>query len=459
MPRPHTPVNAPTVTAEGDWLAPRAEHPVDATVTLPGSKSLTNRYLVLAALANGTSRLRRPLRSRDTLLMAQALRSLGAGVEDLPGDDPEAADWLVTPATLRGDSTVDCGLAGTVMRFLPPVATLAAGRVAFDGDAHARNRPMAPVVDALRALGAQVEDDGRGRLPFTVRRLGEPRRRRRDPRRLGQLAVHLRAAAGGRTVRAGRRRAPRRQAGPQRAAHPDDRGGAARRRGGGRRQRGQHLAGRAPEVNALDVQVEPDLSNAAPFLAAALVTDGSVRVPGWPQHTTQAGDAIRDIFDAMGAEVSLDRAGLTVSGTGQLSGLDVDLHDVGELTPVVAALAALADSPSRLRGIAHLRGHETDRLSALAHEINALGGDVVETEDGLRITPRTAARWARSAPTTTTGWRWRGRCWGCGCPDLVVENVETTAKTLPGFTERWTQMLSGAGDGTGRGSADAAGGA
>ena len=233
------------MTAEGDWLAPRAERPVDATVTLPGSKSLTNRYLVLAALANGTSRLRRPLRSRDTLLMAQALRSLGAGVEDLPGDDPEAADWLVTPATLRGDSTVDCGLAGTVMRFLPPVATLAAGRVAFDGDAHARNRPMAPVVDALRALGAQVEDDGRGRLPFTVVGSGSLAGGAVTLDASASLAVHLRAAAGGGAVRPGRRRAPRRQAGPQRAAHPDDRRGAAGRGGGGRRQRGQHLAGRA----------------------------------------------------------------------------------------------------------------------------------------------------------------------------------------------------------------------
>jgi len=212
------------------------------------------------------------------------------------------------------------------------------------------------------------------------------------------------------------------------------------------------------EVNALDVQVEPDLSNAAAFLAAALVSDGSVRVPGWPQHTTQAGDAIRDIFDAMGAEVSLDRAGLTVSGSGQLSGLDVDLHDVGELTPVVAAVAAFADSPSRLRGIAHLRGHETDRLSALAHEINALGGHVVETEDGLRITP---APLHGGLFHTYDDHRMAmaGAVLGLRVPDLVLENVGTTAKTLPQFTRRWTQMLTGAGDGTGRGSADATGGA
>ncbi len=458
MPRPHTPVDTPTVTAEGDWLAPRAEHPVEATVTLPGSKSLTNRYLVLAALANGTSRLRRPLRSRDTLLMAQALRSLGAGVEDLPGDDPESADWLVTPATLCGDSTVDCGLAGTVMRFLPPVATLASGRVAFDGDAHARNRPMAPVVDALRALGAQVEDDGRGRLPFTVVGSGS----------LAGGAVTLDASASSQFISALLLAGARFDQGV--VVHHDGKPVPSEphiqmtvevlRDAGVVVDDSEVNTWRVEpsEVNALDVQVEPDLSNAAAFLAAALVSDGSVRVPGWPQHTTQAGDAIRDIFDAMGAEVSLDRAGLTVSGSGQLSGLDVDLHDVGELTPVVAAVAAFADSPSRLRGIAHLRGHETDRLSALAHEINALGGHVVETEDGLRITP---APLHGGLFHTYDDHRMAmaGAVLGLRVPDLVLENVGTTAKTLPQFTRRWTQMLAGSGAGTGRGSADATGGA
>jgi len=151
-----------------DWLSPHAAGPVTATVALPGSKSLTNRFLVLAALANGPSRLRRPLRSRDTLLMAAALRSLGASVTDLPGDERDCDDWLITPASLCGATSVDCGLAGTVMRFLPPVAALANGPVSFYGDARAARRPMAPVIDSLRALGARINDDGRGTLPFTV---------------------------------------------------------------------------------------------------------------------------------------------------------------------------------------------------------------------------------------------------------------------------------------------------
>ena len=196
------------------------------------------------------------------------------------------------------------------------------------------------------------------------------------------------------------------------------------------------------EVNALDVQVEPDLSNAAPFLAAALVTAGRVTVPDWPQHTTQAGDAIRDILDAMGADVSLARAGLTVTGTGEVSGVDVDLHDASELTPVVAAIAALADSPTVIRGVAHIRGHETDRLAALARELGALGAEVTETDDGLRIRPRpmTGRRFHTYADHRMA---MAGAVLGLRVPGLVVENVGTVAKTLPGFVDLWDRMITG----------------
>jgi 3-phosphoshikimate 1-carboxyvinyltransferase len=436
-------MDAPPATVTGDWPAPLASEPVRAVVALPGSKSLTNRFLVLAALANGTSRLRRPLRSRDTLLMAQALRSLGAGVEDVDGDDPEAPDWLITPATLRGDSSVDCGLAGTVMRFLPPVAALVSGRVSFDGDPHARKRPMAPVIESLRVLGARIEDDGRGRLPFTVIGSGG----------LPGGTVTVDASASSQFISALLLSGARfehgvvvRHEGKPVPSEPHlQMTVEALRDVGVVIDDGDANTWRVEpsEINALDVQVEPDLSNAAAFLAAALVTDGSVRVPGWPQHTTQAGDAIRDIFDAMGAEVSLDRAGLTVRGSGQFSGLDVDLHDVGELTPVVAAVAALADSPSWLRGIAHLRGHETDRLAALADEINALGGSVQQTEDGLRITP---ARLHGGLFHTYDDHRMAmaGAVLGLRVPGLVLENVDTAAKTLPRFPQRWSAMVSGA---------------
>lgn len=429
-----------------DWLSPSAADPVNATVALPGSKSLTNRYLVLAALASGASRLRRPLRSRDTLLMAKALRSLGASVIDAPGADADSDDWLIGPASLSEAASVDCGLAGTVMRFLPPVAALGNGPVVFDGDPHARQRPMAQVVDSLRALGATISDDGRGALPFTVHGSG----------RMPGGSVTIDASASSQFISALLLAGPRFEQGV--TIHHEGRPVPSE----------PHIAMTVEvlrdcgvvvddsrpntwqvepsQIRALDVEVEPDLSNAAAFLAAAVVTGGTLRVPGWPQHTTQAGDAIRDIFDAMGADVLLERSGLTVTGNDKISGLDVDLHGAGELTPVVVAVAALADSPSQIRGIAHLRGHETDRLAALSIEVNALGGSVEQTEDGLKITPKPLQgglfhtyddhRMAMAAAVL-----------GLRVPGVVIENVQTTAKTLPQFTSRWTSMLEGDADG------------
>ena len=423
-----------------DWLSPHAAGPVTATVALPGSKSLTNRYLVLAGLANGPSRLRRPLRSRDTMLMAAALRSLGASVTDLPGDDPDCDDWLITPASLSGATSVDCGLAGTVMRFLPPVAALAKGQVSFYGDARAGRRPMAPVIDALRALGARISDDGRGTLPFTVEGSG----------RMPGGPVTVDASASSQFISGLLLAGARYEQGV--AIHHDGKPVPSEphiqmtvevlRDAGVIVDDSDANTWRVEpsEVQSLDVEVEPDLSNAAAFLAAAVVTGGTIQIPAWPQHTTQAGDAIRDILDAMGADVLFERSGLTVTGSEQISGLDVDLHDAGELTPVVVAIAALADSPSLIRGIGHLRGHETDRLVALSTEINALGGSVDATADSLRVTPKPLRgglfhtyddhRMAMAAAVL-----------GLRVPGVVIENVETTDKTLPGFVVRWTALL------------------
>ena len=437
-----------------DWLSPHTTGPVIATVALPGSKSLTNRYLVLAALADGTSRLRAPLRSRDTLLMAAGLRCLGATITDLPvsgSTDTDCDDWMVTSASLSGAASVDCGLAGTVMRFLPPVATLADGPVAFYGDSHASSRPMAQVIDSLRALGARIEDDGRGTLPFTVHGTG----------RMPGGPVTLDASASSQFISALLLAGPRfeqgvtvRHEGTPVPSEPhitmtvevlrdcgvvvDD-------------SEANTWRVEPSQIRPLDVEVEPDLSNAAAFLAAAVVTGGTVRVPGWPESTNQGGDAIRDIFDAMGADVLLERSGLTVTGSGQISGLDVDLHDAGELTPVVVAVAALADSPSWIRGIAHLRGHESDRLAALAAEINALGGSVKETGDGLRVTPK-PLRGGLFHTYDDHRMAMAGAVLGLRVPGVVIENVETTAKTLPGFADRWGRMIEGLVDHDGRGS-------
>jgi len=430
--------------ADEAWPAPTAAGPVEATVSVPGSKSLTNRYLVLAALALEPSRLRAPLHSRDTALMAAALEMLGTIVEEVPGAGAFGPDWVVTPRPLRGPATIDTGLAGTVMRFVPPVAALADGPVRFDGDPAARRRPMATVVTALRELGVAVDDASSGsdgRLPFTVHGRGSVRggRLRIDASASSQFVSGLLLVGArfdeGLVVE---------HVGPPIPSTPhvvmtveamrdvgvvvDDADPSVWRVDPG-------------PVGALDVQVEPDLSNAAPFVAAAAVTGGRVRVPGWPQYTTQAGDLLRDLLDQMGADVTLDRDGLTVEGTGELYGIDADLADAGELTPTVAALAALADSPSQLRGVAHIRGHETDRLAALATEINALGGDVTETPDGLVVRPRPL----HGGLFRTYGdhrMATAGALLGLRVPGVLVEDVETTAKTLPGFTGLWTAMLS-----------------
>ncbi|MGA8046240.1 MAG: 3-phosphoshikimate 1-carboxyvinyltransferase, partial [Dermatophilaceae bacterium] len=423
------------------WSAPIAAEPVDAVVRLPGSKSLTNRYLVLASLAGDTSRLRRPLRSRDTLLMAEALRGLGAQVTDVAVSDDVDADWLIEPGPVRGGARIDCGLAGTVMRFLPAVAALADSPVHFDGDAHARVRPMSALLSALRTLGAVVADDDRGTLPFSV--FGGTSLRggpvTMDASASSQFVSALLLAGArypeGVTVR---------HVGPPVPSQPHIDMTIETLR-----DVGAVVDDTAPEtwsvapgpLGALDVVVEPDLSNAAPFLAAAAVTGGRVRVPGWPGYTTQAGDAFRDILDAMGADVHLDRDHLEVRGTGGLSGVDVDLHDAAELTPVVAAIAALADSPTWIRGVGHIRGHETDRIAALARELTALGAQVSETEDGLHIRP---------GPLSGGHFRTYGdhrmvmaaAVLGLAVPGIVVEDVGTVAKTLPTFTALWDRMLA-----------------
>ncbi|HET7303329.1 MAG TPA: 3-phosphoshikimate 1-carboxyvinyltransferase [Segeticoccus sp.] len=424
------------------WTAPAATDPLDASVSLPGSKSLTNRFLVLAALAAGTSRLRRPLRSRDTLLMAEALGALGAGVEDYAGDDPDCPDWLITPATLAGAASVDCGLAGTVMRFLPPVAALADGEVGFDGDPAARARPMGPLLGALRDLGVTVSDDGRGHLPFTVAGRGSVHG--------GRVVVD--ASASSQFVSALLLAGPRFDDGVTVVHRGDPVPSAPHvrmtvevlRDAGAVVDDVEADTWRVEpgEIHPLEVQVEPDLSGAAPFVAAPLVAGGCVRVPGWPQHTSQAGDALRDILDAMGADVLLDRSGLTVRGGGPVVGLDVDLHDVGELTPVVAALAALATSPSRLGGIAHLRGHETDRLHALASELTALGTQVEESHDSLFIVPK-PLRPGVFHTYADHRMAMAGAVLGLAVPGLEVEDIATTGKTLPDFPGMWADLLSG----------------
>lgn len=435
-----------TTQPDSHWPAPVAPGPIDALVDVPGSKSLMNRYLVLAALADGPGRLRGALASRDTILMADALEALGARVHR------DGTDWSIEPLDLGHRTTdaaapteplrVECGLAGTVMRFLPSVAALLGRPVLFDGDAPARVRPMGPVLGALRSLGVTVEDDGRGTLPFTVSAARRPVGGAVDvdasesSQFVSGLLLIGSLLERGLTVRHTGRTLP---------SLPHIEMTVATLRAAGVEvddSRPDHWQVAPGPVAARDVRVEPDLSNAAPFLASALVAGGTVRVPGWPEETTQPGALLPDLLTRMGATTSLDGDVLSVTGTGVVRGVDVDLRSAGELTPTIAALAALADSPSRIRGVGHIRGHETDRLAALATEIGRLGGQVEQTSDGLVITPRPLHgavfetyhdhRMATSAALI-----------GLRVPGVEVVDVATTAKTLPDFVGMWTGMLAG----------------
>ncbi|HWL00793.1 MAG TPA: 3-phosphoshikimate 1-carboxyvinyltransferase [Microbacteriaceae bacterium] len=477
--------------ADLSYSAPVAAGPLDARLALPGSKSLTNRELVLAALADGPSRLIAPLHARDTELMVEALRELGADVREERGEGAFGADWVVKPVGLapstrsarsgtglppsqraagehphparpegqrplperavaerplperaegesKGRTSLNVGLAGTVMRFLPPVAALSGGTVTFDGDESARRRPMATMTNALRALGVQVEGDA---LPFTVHGTRAVRG--------GELTIDASASSqfvSGLLLAASRFTE-----------------GLVLRHEGARLPSLPHiemtiacLAARGVEVTspdegvwivppqriaARDVAIEPDLSNAAPFLAAALVAGGQVSIEGWPGSTTQVGDDLRELLVAFGGEISLVDGLLTVRGSGAIrSPGRLDLSRAGELAPNLVGLAALADGPTEFTGIGHLRGHETDRLQALADDLGGLGGRVTILADGLAIEP---------GPLHGGPWRayedhrmaTTGALIGLAVPGVVVDDIGTTAKTLPEFRALWERML------------------
>ncbi len=425
------------------WPAPTARAPLSATVDVPGSKSITNRALVLAALAQGPATVDGALRSRDTDLMLGGLAAMGTGV-DVDPDDPTRI--LLTPGPLHG-GRVDCGLAGTVMRFLPPVAALATGTVEFDGDDQARTRPLHTILDALTALGADVSGSS---LPFTVTGRGAVRG--------GDVVIDASASSqfvSGLLLSAARfesgvRLVHRGDTMPS-MPHVEMTVDMLSRHGVDVESGADEWRVRPGPIAAHDWVVEPDLSNAAAFLAAAAAAGGTVRVPRWPAATTQPGAQIVDILTALGAGAARDGDGvLTVVGSGELHGIDADLRAVGELTPTIAALCALATGPSRLRGIGHLRGHETDRLAALATEINRLGGDVEEFDGadnsgGLLIRPRPlhGGVWESYADHRMAT---AGALIGLMVPGVEVVDIGTTAKTLPDFPRMWADLLvAGAG--------------
>ena len=425
------------------WASPAAAGPVSARVRLPASKSITNRALVLAALSDGPSQIANPLRARDTGLAADALRALGSEITE------SRTDWVVTPGQPAPGSAVNVnvGNAGTVMRFVPGLAALTSAVVAFDGDARARQRPVGPILAALRQLGAQIEDGGRAAVPFTVHGRGAVR---------GGTVV-LDASGSSQLVSGLLLAAPRfdegvevRHEGPPVPSAPHIAMTVRMLRAAGASV--EELGARRPDAwrvrpGRLDlgsVTVEPDLSNAGPFLAAALVTGGTVTIPDWPRDSLQAAGPILEVLGRMGARSSVGPDGLTVSGTGRVHGITADLRDVNELTPVLTAAAAVADSPSVFTGLAHTRAHETDRLAALAKEINALGGDITELPDGLQIRPCPLRAEAAGEPFGTYDDHrmvMAAAVLGLAVPGLRVAGADTVAKTFPDFMDVWASML------------------
>ena len=428
------------------WPAPlRGRNAVSARVVIPGSKSVTNRALILAAQANSPSILKRPLISRDTELMVAGLKAMGVGITDQTvGNDPA---WKITPSKLQGPAKVDVGNAGTVMRFLPPLSALAQGDISFDGDPRSYERPLAPVIAALEELGIEIEHDGRYSLPLVVKGKGI----------IPGGALTIDASASSQFLSALLLIAPSTSNGIT-ATH---KGGALPSmphidmtvqmlRDFGATvsvdKAAQSWRVESGALHGVDLVIEPDLSNAAPFLSIAMVCGGSITIADWPKQTTQPGDQLREILTQMGAQVSFNEEGLTLTGGESINGIDIDLHDVGELTPAIAALAALADSPSHLRGIGHLRLHETDRLAALTREINSLGGNVTEDETSLRITPAGAFGKGLHGGTFHTYDDHRlataGAVIGLLIPKIEIENVATTRKTLPDFPGLWQSLIS-----------------
>ncbi|QFG69158.1 3-phosphoshikimate 1-carboxyvinyltransferase [Ornithinimicrobium pratense] len=465
-------MTAPTPdVAPPTWAAPCAAGPVDGQVRVPGSKSLTNRWLVLAALADGPCTLHHPLRSSDTEHMVGALRILGVRI-----DTSEDDRWVVEPPLERSFTSgveVDCGQAGTVMRFVPPLAALADGPVRFVGHHSALARPVGPVLDGLRALGVAVDDEGRGTLPFTVRGIGRGRPAgSAQPLEPGRPTVPDAGADSGLVPPA----LPRVRI----DASASSQFVSALLLAGSAYPAGLHLEHTGSvlpslphvqmtlevldrvgvvvdrptptswrvhpgPVRAFEIEVEPDLSSAAPFLALAAVTGGRMCVPGWPSATSQPGERMREVLEAMGARTELAVGTLTVHGApgGRLRGVDLDLGEVGELTPVVSALAVVAHGPSRLRGVGHLRGHETDRLTALATEITRLGAGARETPDGLEIEPA-PLRPARLRTYHDHRMAMFAAVVGAVAPGVLVEDVATVGKTYPGFDRVWSTVVASA---------------
>ena len=419
-----------------NWHAPTINGAINSTLEIPGSKSATNRAFVLAALGNKNSIITNPLFARDTNLMLEALEKLGCNVVK------KSNSVEISPMKKdHSEISIDVGLAGTVMRFVPPLAALSSGTSHFDGDERARNRPMKTLIESLKNLNVKVIDNHQGKLPFSIISDGQ----------ITGGEIEIDASESSQFISALMLV------------------GAKFNNGLTIKHVGQNLPSlphiemtiemlkevgvKTNQINAttwrIDNQtinsrnwvVEPDLSNAGPFLAAAMVTKGEIKINDWPLQTTQAGNSWIEILSLMGANIQLNSKQLILKNDSEIKGINYNLNDVGELTPVLVAISLFANSKSEFTGISHLRGHETDRLAALVENITAIGGDAKETEDGLIINPKQlhGGVWkAFDDHRMATA----GAVIGLKVKDIYVDDIATTSKTLPNFEEMWNKMVN-----------------
>ena len=415
------------------FQAPKADSPIMGEIRIPGSKSLTNREIFLSAIASGVSVLKKPLISRDSELMLNAIKQFGAEVEIKPGQ------ISISPAKFESKAEIHCGLAGTVMRFVPLMATLNTQETVFMADKEANSRPLGAIFDALDQLGVGYQKSS-ANFPFTISAAGSVKTEEViiDASKSSQFVSALMLVAArfehGLIITHQGSSLPS-------LPHIEMTVDSLQNRG----VKVEALSATSWQVHPSTIQaremvIEPDLSNAGPFLAAVMVAGGELEILDWPESTTQVGAQYLKLLGSMGAEFEKTINGMKIRSSGEIRGINADLSEAGELTPTIAALATLASTPSRLSGIAHLRGHETDRLKALSTEIKRIGGECEETEDGLVISPKklTGGQWFSYHDHRMAT---AGAIIGLAV-DIEIENIQTTAKTMPDFEKLWMETIA-----------------
>jgi 3-phosphoshikimate 1-carboxyvinyltransferase len=412
--------------------------PLDARVAVPGSKSITNRAMILAAMAQGRSVIDSVLLSNDTRYMTDALRAMGFVVEV---DEHERRITVggrggVIPA--RG-AEIFVGGAATVMRFIVAMVTLGDGRFRIDGNQRMRQRPIGPQLDAMQRLGASVYSERNNNCPPVI---VDASRARFEG---GETSIDARVSS--QFVSAMLMPAPIWKSGLKLRVIGD----AARpfidmtiRL---MEAWGAHTSVEGDQIvvpggqwyRAQRFTVEPDASSASYFAAAAALLGGAVKIEGLKSNSVQGDVGFLGVLQRMGARVTWHRDFVEVVGTGHLAGVDVAMNAMPDMVPTLAAIAPFASSPTKIRNVAFIRHHESDRIHALATELRRIGAEVVETEDGLEIRPSTM-RPARIETYDDHRIAMSFAVVGLKLAGIKIKDPECVAKTFPDFFARLSSL-------------------